>query len=200
MRKVLIFCIAVFVVLLIFPVATSFLSGDMVSFEKNETTNVYEGTNDVIKAKEKEKIIRLAMSICSEEFCDEGLKAALCLAKNNLRYSENFKNNTDSLVTYSDEFFKRVSKIYEDVDVSLTYKEDTVYIPTASLSKGFTATDEKYPYMKSVASPWDCICEDFVYKKEYAHGISLWGINFLCEEGLNYKEALRWYLPAFEIK
>lgn len=183
MRKVLTFCIILFIILAAVPITASYIS-----MPKND----YE---PVKPAKSEDSVISYAVSISDESFCDEGLKCALAIAENNCLLSESAAQSE-----CSEDFYARVEKLYEDVDVTLLYEGESVYIPTSSLSAGRTATNTAYPYMKAVASPWDCLSEDFVYDKEYNCGVSMNGLNYLCENGMDYKEALRWYLPEFTIK
>lgn len=203
MRKVLIFCIILLLILSAAPfvgvcIASKNLSNRLnISKSTPQNATVTEATKEE-NAFDSEHIITYAISLCNEDFCDEAVKAALSIAQNNYRYAKD--NNNMSLKNYSDEFYEKVKNIYNELDITLKYRGESVYIPTSSLSDGSTDTDDKYPYMTAVASPWDCLSEDFVYDKEYSCGISMYGINYLCENGLSYKEALEWYLPDFEIK
>lgn len=198
MRKVLIFCVLIFIILIVFPITIYFVSNQRVIINSNKPQQpTFSGTSSDEQSHAKDAEIELAMSMCSETFCDEGLKAVLSIAKNNYRLNNsNININTE----HSEKLYQRINKIYSKTDAQLTYKGTAVYLPTSSLSTGHTKTDDKYPYIKPVASPWDCYSEEYIYKKEYSEGISLWGLNYLCEEGLSYKEALSWYLPDFDIK
>lgn len=148
--------------------------------------------------KDIDKLIKTAAALCNEDFCDEGLKCALVIVKNNMSISDTKPDAEQKKI--SKYFYERLFKLYEETTATLNYKGKTVFIPTASLSTGFTQEHPDYPYIKSVASPWDCTHKDFVYGKEYARGISMAGLNYLCENGMSYTEALKWYLPEFTIK
>lgn len=208
MRKVLIFCIILLLILSAAPfvgvcIASKDISNSLFKRESiPQNTTATEATETEDTSADSEYIISSAISLCNENFCDEGIKAALSIAENNCYYLEtqgNSKNNT-ATNEYSDEFYERVKNIYKGLDAVLKYKGECVYIPTSSLSDGSTDTDDKYPYMAAVASPWDCLSEEFIYDKEYSCGVSMQGINYLCSEGMSYKEALQWYLPYFDIK
>lgn len=197
MRKALIFCTIMFIILAAAPLLTSYISKDNRDFKKTESTSI-----SVKNAIDEDYIFQYTASITDENFCDEGLKAALSIAKNNTRYFETEGKERDNIPTEvsSKELLNRIKNLYNDVDVSIEYKSEIVYIPVSSLSVGFTKADETYPYMESVASPWDTFNEKFIYDKDYSAGVSMEGINYLCNEKMSYKEALKWYLPEFDIK
>lgn len=196
MRKVLIFCIILFIILAATPLIASYIPITKAEENKTDTSTAISETEK--PQTDEEQILAYAISISDEDFCDEGLKAALAIAENNYLCTD-YKDNTESK-EYSDEFYQRVRKIYEELDVRITYNGENVYIPTSSLSSGRTETDSKYPYMKAVASPWDSFSEEFVYDKDYLCGVSMYGLDYLCSEGMSYKESLGWYLPEFDIK
>jgi len=190
MRKVKIFLIFIFTLILLSPVLIS------VFFQKS-TDNTLTISTVVQSDNIKETVISEAMRLGDEDFCDEGLKAIIAIAKNNVsigNYSNICTEDKDN------DFYNRLEKLCEDADIDLSHKNERVYVPTSSLSSGFTKVSEEYPYITSVASPWDCGAEDFVYQKDYPAGVSIYGLNYLCLEGYSAEEALRWYLPYFQIK
>ena len=71
------------------------------------------------------------------------------------------------------------------------------YIPFCDFTNGKTSTNSEYPYLTAVASPWDSYAN--ADDGEY-YGVSLNGINYLCNDGYSYEEALQWYLPNFKIQ
>ena len=193
MRKVLIYCIILFLILSVIPLCS------MLSFKFSPTQPANTDKNvTVADKKDIDKLIKTAAALCDEDFCDEGLKCALVIAKNNMSISD--ITSATEQEKFPDGFYERLFELYEETTANLKYKGKAVFIPTASLSIGFTQEHPDYPYMKSVASPWDCTHKDFVYGKEYARGISMAGLNYLCENGMSYTEALKWYLPEFNIK
>lgn len=194
MRKVLISGVMIFLALSAIP----FLTLKAVQTRPNPSDISTEKTEFTTSDTAKENTIKSAADLGEEGFCDEGLKCALVIAKNNLN-SAQCKDSTE-YKEYPEEYYRRLERLYDEADLTLQYNEKIVYIPTSSLSKGFTEEDSQYPYIKSVASPWDCLDNDFVYDKEYSKGISMKGLNYLCENGMNFKEALSWYLPEFSIK
>ncbi len=195
------FCIILLFVLGISPVFAILISkSDYISFNKTVTNTINQKPNKE-NSLPAEYVINEAMTLADESFCEEGLKAALAIAENNLSYYIDNNIDTSTIAAEnSDEFKKKLEKAYKKTNVTISHKDQCVYIPASSLSTGCTKTDEKFPYIKSVASPWDCQNVEFIYGKDYPPGISMKGINYLCEEGMNYKEALSWYLPNFDIK
>lgn len=152
---------------------------------------------------DEEGIIIYALKLCDKSFCDEGLKCVLSIARNNFELDGQAKGiDTEGSLKEDTEktLYKRLKSLFSQSDVHLSYKGETVYIPVSSLSSGKTGTSEKYPYMESVASPWDCFAQDFVYGKNYNPGVSLYGLNYLCQNGADFKEALKWYLPEFSVE
>lgn len=184
MRKVTIICIVILLILLLSPILTSVITN------QNETT---------INIVEKE-ILERTIELCDENFCDEAIKAVLAINENNYTLKNNNFNFNIKRSNYSDEYFSRVKTLYNELEICIEFNREKVFIPTATLSNGNTKEDKKYEYMKTVASPWDTFSENFVYKKDYPCGVSIEGINYLCSEGMNHKDALKWYLPLFDIK
>ena len=170
--------------------------------ETSETQNVnsqIEDTNIVFMNKTQEtQIIYEALKFSDEDFCDETLKALLVLVRNNLEVS-GYENNTEDFENKA-ELQERLKNLLKSTETELLYKGKKVYIPLAELSSGYISTSDEYPYIKTTASPWDCLSPKFIYNKDYAPGISIYGIDYLCKEGLSSEEALTYYLEDFEIK
>lgn len=201
MRKVLILCLMLFLVLALFPAFAIVATDRSNLFIQPDTEQNIKSTENE-KENYSEEIIKLALSLIENDFCDEGIMASLAIAENNFYHNKDndMKNKQPEQASDTDKvLFDKVKKLYKNVHVKIEYKNEKVYIPAVKLSKGYTEADNDYPYIKAVASPWDCFDEDFVYNKNYSVGISMKGIDYLCKEGLNYKEALKWYLPDFEI-
>lgn len=198
MRKVLIFALIILILLTLVPAITSLIKTNE---SKTERDFPVESTvsPQVAKKVNKRLIISIAGELADKDFCDEAIKAIIAIVKNNVEVDSS-AYNTSNQSEESDDFYKRVENLYKKTEPILIYKGEKVFVPTSSLSSGFTKTSENYPYMQSVASPWDCFHQNFVYGKDYADGVSLRGIDYLCKEGYTAKEALKWYLPEFDIK
>lgn len=143
-----------------------------------------------------------AMQYTDKDSTLETKKAIISLVKNNHRYFEG--NNCDppqsQISNYDDEFFEEMTTLYDQTNTEILYKGETVYIPLTKYSEKATATSDEFPYLSSVASPWDSFSTGFNAEEDYPCGVSIYGINFLCNNGMSYIDALRWYLPMFEIK
>ncbi len=187
-------CIALIFILSAIPIAAAAIANNG-SAEKAATKS--EPFNGFDTA----SVINAAVKICDESFCDEALKAILAISENNLKFSEAKIETASDTSTDEGEkvLIERLRKLYKSNRIQLLYKGSSVYIPYSSLSSGNTSQSNKYPYMTAVASPWDCNNVSFVYGKDYAEGLSIGGINSLCENGMSAEDALRWYLPEFEV-
>lgn len=201
MKKILIFCILTVIILIVFPLVNTQIPqnapvSNVISAKAPERT---KSDKDMSK---QEKVLSLALDYVDDSYCDEGLKAVMCILENNCIFESENNIHKDITATreYSDEFYQRLEKLYKDTNAELKFKEKRVYVPLSELSAGYTAYCEDYPYIIRVASPWDCMQENFVYDKEYAPGISTKGLDKLCSDGATYTEALRWYLPLLDIK
>lgn len=164
-------------------------------------------TADEISAPEftKEELDYIACNIMiyiDESDHIETKKALTSLCKNNFLYEQDneLPHNELNIAKYSDDLLEELKMLITEDSTELTYKEKRVYIPIVKISEGFTATDDEYPYIESVASPWDAFFEDFDKDQNYPCGISVAGINYLSKKGFKYKDSLSWYLPNFSIE
>ena len=57
---------------------------------------------------------------------------------------------------------------------------------------------DNYPYLTSVASPWDCLSEEYDENLRCV-GVSMNGVNYLCAKGYSAEDALLYYLPDFSV-
>ena len=202
MRNVLTISFIMLLILSAVPITGAYLSKTEPQPHEVHSNNENETILTDTNSKESDYVCYQAANMCHEDFCDEAIKAAICIAKNNLRFfTENNKEkdtvNTDNV---SLSIVKKVKKLSKELKTEIKYNEKCVFIPTSSLSNGATKTDSRFPYITAVASPWDCQSEEYIYSKEYNSGISMQGINYLCENDCSYIEALKWYLPEFDIK
>ncbi len=155
--------------------------------------------NDVSKSKiseNKENIYEYVASLYKEGYTDETIKAITIICQSNYIFdSQNFITNINS--THKNK--ANIERIANSVDgYYLAYNNKSVYIPFFESSNGTTIKDDKYSYLSSVASPWDTYNRN--YDKTFkCVGVSLDGLNYLCKNGATAEEALKWYLPDFEI-
>ena len=141
--------------------------------------------------KDRETAVSYAASLCDEDFCDEAVRAALILANTNLPFLDGSDYNSDS------ELKEHVEAI-NNSDSELLWHGEKHFIPCSPLSGGATQTDSDYPYLRSVASPWDCLDEKYGENADCA-GVSMRGVNYLCRRGFTAEESLLHYLPDFTI-
>lgn len=150
---------------------------------------------------EIEIIVCKVMEHITEDAHTETKKAILAVCKSNYLYlKENGYTDFEAEISkYSDSFLEELYSLYNENEYKITLESNRVPIPLTEQNGGFTATNDEYPYILRVASPWDVFSKSYVRGAEYAGGISIYGISYLCESGMNWQEALSWYMPNFEI-
>ena len=106
----------------------------------------------------------------------------------------------EELINSDKEYYSKIESIVSSIDKkTLTVKNEKIFIPYSQTSCGYTLDSEDCEYITSVASPWDCFSQDYDENTECI-GVSVNGINYLCQNGATAEQALKWYLPEFEIK
>lgn len=194
MRKKIVALICLLLAMAVLPaIVVGFSGHSPTANEKAETTDSAEKTVD-----NSDIICKNAAKICSEDFCDEALRAALILVNTNYIIDKNSVDNSN--FSSSKELISKLKKVYNSVsELYLSENNEVLSIPYSEISNGKTAQSEDYPYLYSVASPWDCFDEN--YDEDYiCVGVSMRGVNYLCENGYSAEDALLWYLPDFEVK
>ena len=156
----------------------------------------------ILNDDEIDYILSKVLEYVDENTNKEVIKAITTICKNNFIYHKQTGSSQDEvdIKYYSDEFLEKLRIIYKETDVDLLYNNNYVYIPIVDNSPGYIVTDNKFPYIISVACPWDTFCEDYVPNYEYSCGISINSIEYLCETGSDYIETLRWHLPKLTIQ
>ena len=66
------------------------------------------------------------------------------------------------------------------------------------ISNGCTAVSAEFPYLSPIASPWDCLNAQ-ADEQAACIGVSLCGVDYLCERGYSAEQALCYYLPGFTV-
>lgn len=149
-----------------------------------------KNTASADSAADSSELIVYACGLSDAEYCDEALAACLILARTNLAAGVKAE-----IYSSDKEIYTRIENIYNsNEEIFLTYNGKTVEIPSSKTSNGETVKSEKFPYIKAIASPWDLIGGK---SGEECAGVSLDGVNYLCENGMSGEEALLWYLPDF---
>ncbi len=141
-----------------------------------------------------------------ESYCEETLKALAVILYTNYCLAPDDYNLKDSRICILESNAENsVKENYNTIKsaVSAVYKKalcsngKVLYIPFTSSTNGKTSSSSEYPYLIAVASPWDSYSN--ANDDEYC-GVSLNGINYLCNDGYSYAQALQWYLPDFTIQ
>ncbi len=212
MKIKIFFLIFIFMVMGIIPV----MSMGNTSVNQQDKTRIVENSdknkkNDKNQKSENSILEGLLYAKYNEELNDETLKAFAVLFNNNLKKNEKAFDLTDKNIYISDlelkekfsdnytSIIEKIKKVINDTNNIYIYLNNEItYVPFSECSSGATYTDEKYKNLISVASPWDKISEK--YNKDIkCVGVSLNGIKFLTNY-FDYKTALMWYLPKYEIK
>ena len=144
---------------------------------------------------------------CKANFGERTIEAVAMLMCSNYTYDKNkFDIDDTSQCVFENDADENLLKIYPKIrsavnkykNTKITYNEKNVFIPWFYVSDGVTQTDESYEYLSAVASPWDCFSDDNSSKESYT-GVSVYGLNYLCNNSYSAKNALKWYLPELEI-
>ena len=186
----------ILMILLFFVIMAAIPLGFLLLFHPQNTSNP-SSPQKIVPSNADEAAITAAMSLCSEDFDEETIKAITILQRTN-KYAGEFEDgktadNSDS------ELYKRVKDAYYSNKEILLYKNEPRALPCSKCSNGATEATEKYDYLRGVASPWDCLSADYE-SNAGCYGVSLNGLRYLCGQGLSAEEALLWYLPGFTIK
>lgn len=141
-----------------------------------------------------------------ESYCEETLKAlAVILYTNYCLAPDDYDLKDSRICILESNAENSVKENYDTIKsaVSAVYKKalcsngKVLYIPFTSSTNGKTSSSSEYPYLTAVASPWD----SYSNANDDEHcGVSLNGINYLCNDGYSYAQALQWYLPDFTIQ
>lgn len=141
-----------------------------------------------------------------ESYCEEALKAlAVILYTNYCLAPDDYDLKDSRICILESNAENSVKENYNTIKsaVSAVYKKalcsngKVLYIPFTSSTNGKTSSSSEYPYLTAVASPWD----SYSNANDDEHcGVSLNGINYLCNDGYSYAQALQWYLPDFTIQ
>lgn len=141
-----------------------------------------------------------------ESYCEETLKAlAVILYTNYCLAPDDYDLKDSRICILESNAENSVKENYNTIKsaVSAVYKKalcsngKVLYIPFTGSTNGKTSSSSEYPYLTAVASPWD----SYSNANDDEHcGVSLNGINYLCNDGYSYAQALQWYLPDFTIQ
>lgn len=214
MKAKIIVIIVIFIIMGIIPVITmrcNILETDKTS-TPTEAFHAAEESTESQNVSNEEIIKGLVFAQYSENMSDEVLKAVAVILQTNYKNNSSSFDLTDKSIYLSDEdmkskyndSFEEINKKINDAtnsvkEIYIYINNEIAYIPFSACSPGFTSTDEKYPDLISVASPWDCLSNNFS-EENTCTGVSIDGIIYLTENNNDYKTALMWYLPKYQIK
>ncbi len=217
MKKIILWCLGFLLLVALIPLASGIKGLEIQKDPENIATKATESNdksvntliktntpklNSELSEKEIEIIVSKVMEHITEDANTETKKAILAVCKNNYLYMKG-KGETEfqtEVSKYSDDFLKELIRIYNESDYIITYKNERVAIPMVPQNGGFTSTNDEYPYIQAVASPWDTFSKSYIRGAQYPCGVSIYGIDYLCNDGLSWNEALSWYLPNFTIE
>lgn len=208
-RKKILACTLLLVLMALLPFTAVKCSTSGSKSESKLTSSTGKTNNDT-KASDKSNaiLVGLTAAVCNENFCDEAIKAIAILLNTDYEVNPDKFDldnkevycSKDELDNSEKEYYSKIESIVNFMDKkTLSVKEEKVFIPYSQISCGYTLDSEYCMYIMSVASPWDCFSQDYDEKAECI-GVSVNGINYLCQNGATAEQALKWYLPHFEIK
>ena len=208
MKKSIIMLLAVLGVLLITPVFAGITPAKTVTLNENQSkaatsdetkseNKISENKSNILNDDEIDYILTKVLEYADENTNREAVKAIIALCKNNYIFNKSTNSSQDEvdIDTYSDEFLEELRILYNEITITFQYNNELVYIPITNISPGYIVTDDRYPYIISVACPWDVFSEDYIPNSEYSCGISVNSIIYLCENGSDYTDALSWLIP-----
>lgn len=201
MKKVILWVFCFLLLIIFIPICAGIKTNDTNKTNTSVTEPTETANKTELSQQEIEYVVCNVMEFITED-CNEECKAAvLTLCVNNAIYSKinNIELSATQISDYSDEFREELITMYENSVPTLLFEGNIVYIPIADSSPGYTVTDKTYPYILSVASPWDKFDENYNQNNTYPCGVSVNGIEYLCQSGSTCEEALKWYLPNFII-
>lgn len=163
------------------------------------------------KYTDKQMLIGCVFAYYDNSYNEETVKAISKIVVNNYEINKNI--NTDDKNVFINEqdmkkecgesfdtIYKKIeSAISEASSTKFLYNKKQVYIPACKYTNGQTATSDQYPYLDSVASPWDTLNSNYTPTTTAVYGVSIAGVDRLIKNGDTVDEALKWYLPQIEI-
>ena len=203
MKKIAVLLLLLLILALV-PLTAFF---DFSPAKKTSSENNYE-TNDKSQSL-AEPAVMCAAVYFSEDLEPDTLKALCLVCQNNCRADKDYIKNSENYLSdnsmkerWKQSYSKNLKKLRDALDavknMKITYNGKEVIIPLSYISNGKTATDDEYPFLQSVASPWDKISNEYS-KNGKSLGVSVYGMNYIIKQGKAFTTALLWYLPDFEI-
>ena len=162
----------------------------VVSFSRGLPSPAADASSD-----SPQSVLLLAAGLCPKDCCDETLRAALIIARTNQKAGYVQTPNFDS----DKELLSRLTGVYySEKELYLSDNGQFRAIPCAVISNGCTVVSAEFPYLSPIASPWDCLNAQ-ADEQAACIGVSLCGVDYLCERGYSAEQALCYYLPGFTV-
>ena len=205
--KKILACSLLLVLMALLPFTAVKCSSDTDKTKNRLTSSTGKTINDEKNSDNKEILVGLTSALCNENFSDDAIKAVAILINTDYKVNPDFFDlenkevylSKDELDNSLKEYYSRVEKIVNSIDKkTLTANNENFFIPYSQSSCGYTLASEDCEYITSVASPWDCFSQSYDESSQCI-GVSIDGIDYLCKNGANAEQALKWYLPEFEI-
>ena len=205
--KKILACSLLLVLMALLPFTAVKCSSDTDKTKNRLTSSTGKTINDEKSSDNKEILVGLTSALCNENFSNEAIKAVAILINTDYKVNPDFFDlenkevylSKDELDNSLKEYYSRVEKIVNSIDKkTLTANNENFFIPYSQSSCGYTLASEDCEYITSVASPWDCFLKNYDESSQCI-GVSIDGIDYLCKNGANAEQALKWYLPEFEI-
>ena len=215
MRTKVIFIIIFLLTMAFLPIIISKCSSPQTAVTSNSTAdkatepvtaNEPSKSETIVETTTESDLCGMVAAKYNENYCEETLKALTIILYTNYIVSPDSYDLSDIDICLPESKAENsVKENYNKIKsaVSSVYKKalcadgKAFYIPFCDFTNGKTSTNSEYPYLTAVASPWDSYAN--ADDGEY-YGVSLNGINYLCNDGYSYEEALQWYLPNFKIQ
>ncbi len=160
-----------------------------------------EGTTAVISSDDEiEYAVSDSMQYIDSDTPAEVRCAVLEICRNNLKYHliNNLELPQVSITKYNDNLYQNLVKEYQTEKLIFSFDDKTVYIPLSETGHLATATSDEFPYLESVATPFEAYREDFRKTDTPPSGVSVYGLTILSEQ-MEIIDALSYYLPLLEI-
>lgn len=206
--KKILACSLLLVLMALLPFTTVKCSSDTDKGKSRLTSSKGKTINDTKSSDNNEILVGLTSAICNENFSDEAIKAIAILINTDYKANPDYFDlenkevylSKDEINNSLKEYYSRVERIVNSMDKkTLTADNENFFIPYSQSTCGYTLDSTDCEYITSVASPWDCFSKSYDENSECI-GVSINGINYLCKNGAGAEQALKWYLPEFEIK
>lgn len=205
--KKILACSLLLVLMALLPFTAVKCSGNSDKNKNRLTSSTGKTINDKKISDNNEILVGLTATLCNENFSDEAIKAIAILLNTDYEVNPDYFDLEDKEVYLSKneidnsekEYYLKVEKIVNSMErKSLTVNNEKFFIPFSQSSCGYTLDSKECEYIKSVASPWDSFSKSYDESSQCV-GVSINGINYLCNNGASAEQALKWYLPEFQI-